>query len=270
MEKHTRLIAPYPTNQWGLSLSENGSAVLCETVLMYQEPCGTVLFPCLLFTCFLRVNVEKGRSAVEKSLFVYSSAARMGRIVNSPKLPPCLGVSALVPSLCLYRGRLYGSQKDRGSVLWWKPHYVTDIEETWGKVVRVCVWQTIYQFSFILQRLNHFKILQPIYRQNFTDPKKIKIKKPQHVPWGPGPAGVNPQCWVQCVSMLLLYSSQTERRHCGGGDSRLQLCCDFACTFPALAWGGEWLCSLWGREDGSKGCWVVWWVGGWTEESRQM
>lgn len=42
MEKHTRLIAPYPTDQWGLSLSENGSANPCETVLMYQEPCCVI------------------------------------------------------------------------------------------------------------------------------------------------------------------------------------------------------------------------------------
>lgn len=42
MEKHTRLIAPYPTDQWGLSLSENGSANLCKTVLMYQKPCQVI------------------------------------------------------------------------------------------------------------------------------------------------------------------------------------------------------------------------------------
>lgn len=42
MEKHTRLIAPYPTDQWGLSLSENGSANLCETVLMYPKPCQVI------------------------------------------------------------------------------------------------------------------------------------------------------------------------------------------------------------------------------------
>lgn len=42
MEKHTRLIAPYPTDQWGLSLSENGSANLCEAVLMYQKPCQVI------------------------------------------------------------------------------------------------------------------------------------------------------------------------------------------------------------------------------------
>ena len=42
MEKHTRLIAPYPTDQLGLSLSENGSANLCETVIMYQGPCRVI------------------------------------------------------------------------------------------------------------------------------------------------------------------------------------------------------------------------------------
>lgn len=43
MEKHTRLIAPYPTDQWGLSLSENGSANLCEAVLRYQKPCQVIM-----------------------------------------------------------------------------------------------------------------------------------------------------------------------------------------------------------------------------------
>lgn len=38
MEKHTRLVAPHPTDQWGLSLSENGSANLHEAVLTYQKP----------------------------------------------------------------------------------------------------------------------------------------------------------------------------------------------------------------------------------------
>lgn len=42
MEKHTRLIAPYSTDQWGLSLSENGSANLCETVIMCQKPCQVI------------------------------------------------------------------------------------------------------------------------------------------------------------------------------------------------------------------------------------
>lgn len=37
MEKHTGPVAPYPTDQWGLSLSENGSANLHEAVLTYQE-----------------------------------------------------------------------------------------------------------------------------------------------------------------------------------------------------------------------------------------
>lgn len=37
--KNTQDFLPHiPTDQWGLSLSENGSARLCETVLMYQEP----------------------------------------------------------------------------------------------------------------------------------------------------------------------------------------------------------------------------------------
>lgn len=39
MEKHTRLIAPYPTDQWGLSLSENGSEKVCKAVLM---PCQVI------------------------------------------------------------------------------------------------------------------------------------------------------------------------------------------------------------------------------------
>lgn len=38
MEKHTGLVAPYPTDQWGLSLSENGSANLRKAVLTYQRP----------------------------------------------------------------------------------------------------------------------------------------------------------------------------------------------------------------------------------------
>lgn len=32
-KKQTWLIAPYPADQWGLSLSENGSAKLCKAVL---------------------------------------------------------------------------------------------------------------------------------------------------------------------------------------------------------------------------------------------
>lgn len=42
MEKHTRLIVPYPTDQWGMSLSENGSANLCKTVLMYHKLCQVI------------------------------------------------------------------------------------------------------------------------------------------------------------------------------------------------------------------------------------
>lgn len=41
-KKQTWLIAPYPTDQWGLSLSENGSAKLCKAVLTYQESCQVI------------------------------------------------------------------------------------------------------------------------------------------------------------------------------------------------------------------------------------
>lgn len=51
MEKHTRLIAPYPANQLGLSLSENGSANLCGTVLVYQEPCRVIMMLILQIIC---------------------------------------------------------------------------------------------------------------------------------------------------------------------------------------------------------------------------
>ena len=43
----------------------------------------------------------------------------------------CTSLFAALP--CCHRGWPYGSQKDRGCVLWWKPHYVTDTEETWGR-----------------------------------------------------------------------------------------------------------------------------------------
>lgn len=41
-KKQTWLIAPYPTDQWGLSLSENGSAKLCKAVLTWQESCQVI------------------------------------------------------------------------------------------------------------------------------------------------------------------------------------------------------------------------------------
>lgn len=146
MEKHTRLIAPYPTDQWGLSLSENGSANLCEAVLMYRKPCQVITmlilnmqlkrknkYKCTLLKlkkrllrlklCIVDVTNLKRQTSVhaEKSSPSSSGIKDTGGLRASLKLlsrGQSLCASLFVALLCCHRGWPYGSQKDRGCVLW--------------------------------------------------------------------------------------------------------------------------------------------------------
>lgn len=59
---------------------------------------------------------------------------------------------------------------------------------------------------------------------------------------------LTPSVWFTMWAFFC-EAKQSVRRHCGG-DLNLQLCCDFALMFPALAWGGKRLCSLREREEG--------------------
>lgn len=147
MEKHTRLISPYPTDQWGLSLSENGSASPCKTVLMYHQPCQLVTMVILNMHVITRtkkvysshlIALKKAckdpktnchESDLVRGASVYAQTSNLSlcsmrdtiSLHVSLKLlsrGQSLCASLFVALPCCHRAWPYGSQKDRGCVLW--------------------------------------------------------------------------------------------------------------------------------------------------------
>lgn len=91
-----------------------------------------------------------------------------------------LCASLFVALPCCHRGWPYGSQKDRGCVLWWKPHCVTDTEETWGRqfssmfTAAVVTSKTVNLFSPLFSKGS--EILIPKLLDKFANKFTYKLR----------------------------------------------------------------------------------------------